>query len=140
MIYEGRLRERQVRGGERNISWCKSGLQASYDPHNVSPWSMQQFQQVATIWSRFSVPDPSGGGLEGKKVGEISRIRLVKDADFSHFFYFASVDGGVRVQESIQNCCSSLELIYTPSRYILGTVRASQTRFAPKYIPLPPPD
>ena len=122
--------------GERNIFWCKSGLQASYDPHNVSPWSMHQFQQVATIWSRFSVPDPSGGGLEGKKVGEISRIRLVKDTDLIHFFYFASVDGGVRVQESIQNCCSLLELIYTPSRHILGTVRASQTRFAPIYIPL----
>ena len=67
LVYEGRLRERHVRGGMRNISWCKSGLQASHDPHNVYPWSIQQFQQVPTIWSRFSIPDPSGGGLEGKK-------------------------------------------------------------------------
>ena len=71
---------------------------------------------------------------------KVSRIRLVKDADLIHCFYFSSVDGGFRVQESIQTCSSFLELIYnvTPSRYILGTVRASQTQFAPKTIPDPP--
>ena len=85
--YEGRLRERPVRGGVRNISWCKSGLQASYDPHNVYRWSMQQFQQVATIWSRFSVPDPSGGGLEGKKVGEIPNLAVSWNCWKSRLFY-----------------------------------------------------
>ena len=42
------------------------------------------------------------------------------------------MDGEVGVEESIPDCCGLPEMTYTPSGYILSTLRGPQTSMAPR--------